>query len=145
MTLKMAMVGLIVRDMPRALAFYRLLGLEIPAAADAQTHVQLPMGDGFTFFLDCQPARWDPLAAGDPPAPAAPPDAAYQSLLEFILADAPAVDARHQALAAAGYQSHRQPYDTAFGMRFAMVKDPDGNTILLSGPLAAGGEAPAAG
>lgn len=145
MTLKLAMVGLIVRDMPRALAFYRRLGLEIPAAADGQTHVQVPMGDGFTFFLDCQPTRWDPLAADDPPAPAAPPAAAYQSLLEFMLPDGPAVDERYQALVAAGDQSHRPPYDTAFGMRFAFVKDPDGNTVLLSGPLAPAGEPPAAG
>ena len=34
-----------------------------------------------------------------------------------------------------GYQSQRAPYETSFGMYFAMIKDPDGNTILLSGDL----------
>jgi len=31
-----------------------------------------------------------------------------------------------------GYQSHRAPYINSFGMYFALIKDPDGNMILLS-------------
>ena len=41
--------------------------------------------------------------------------------------------AKYAELIDFGYQSHRAPYMTSFGMCFAMVKDPDGNTILLSG------------
>jgi len=45
------------------------------------------------------------------------------------------VDAKYTELTSFGYQSHRAPYETSFGMYFAMLNDPDGNTILLSGDL----------
>ncbi len=35
-----------------------------------------------------------------------------------------------------GYQSCRAPYEFPIGICFAMLDDPDGNTILLSGDLA---------
>jgi len=35
MTIQLAMVGVVVEDMARALAFYRLLGLEIPGRPTA--------------------------------------------------------------------------------------------------------------
>ena len=59
----------------------------------------------------------------------------YRSLLEFYLKTRAAVDAKYSELIGFGYQSYRAPYETSFGMYFAMVKDPDGNTILLSGDL----------
>ena len=34
MSLELSMVGLVVRNMPASLEFYRRLGVEIPAAAD---------------------------------------------------------------------------------------------------------------
>ena len=43
------------------------------------------------------------------------------------------MDAKYSELISFGYQSYRAPYETSIGMYFAMVKDPDGNTILLSG------------
>ena len=46
-----------------------------------------------------------------------------------------AVEAKYTELIELGYQSHRAPYETSFGMCFAMINDPDGNTILLSGDL----------
>lgn len=45
------------------------------------------------------------------------------------------VGAKYQELTGLGYQSYRAPYVTSFGMYFAMIKDPDGHTILLSGDL----------
>lgn len=59
-------------------------------------------------------------------------------LLEFYLGDQRAVAAKYQELVDFGYQSYREPYVTAFGMYFAMIKDPDGNNILLSGDAASG-------
>ena len=37
---KLDMVGMVVQDMARTLAFYRQLGLEIPAGADSEPHVE---------------------------------------------------------------------------------------------------------
>ena len=54
---------------------------------------------------------------------------------DLSLKERGAVDATYQELTGLGYQGQRAPYETRYGMYFAMVKDPDGNTILLSGDL----------
>ena len=129
------MLGLIVQDMGKSLEFYRRLGLAIPEGSEEQTHVQIKMGSGLTFFLDSRPSRWDPwfVRKGDPAGREASGD--YSSILEFYLKTQDAVDAKYTELTDLGYQSHRAPYETPFGMQFAMIKDPDGNIILLSGNL----------
>ena len=60
MALELYMLGLIVQNMGRSLEFYRRLGLAIPEGSEEQTHVQIKMGSGLTFFLDSNPSRFDP-------------------------------------------------------------------------------------
>jgi hypothetical protein len=62
---------------------------------------------------------------------AAAPDR-YPSILEFYLKEQATLVATYNELIGCGYQGFRAPYPTSFGMCFAMIKDPDGNTILLS-------------
>ena len=132
MALELYMLGLVVHDMPTALEFYRRLGLAIPDGSEKQSHVEIKMGNGFTFFLDSNPARWDPgFATQAAPEPSAAADR-YPVILEFYLKEQTALAAKYAELIDFGYQSYREPYRTSFGMYFAMVKDPDGNTILLS-------------
>jgi catechol 2,3-dioxygenase-like lactoylglutathione lyase family enzyme len=133
MALELYMLGLIVRDMPAALAFYRRLGLDIPDGSEATSHVEVPMG-GMTFFLDSDPARWD--ARYDARAAARPAGDGYPALLEFYLREQSALEAKYAELTGYGYEGFRAPYRTSFGMCFAMVRDPDGNTILLSADAA---------
>lgn len=134
MALELYMIGLIAHDMGRSLEFYRRLGLDIPEG-DEKTHVEIKMKGGLTLFLDSRPTRWDPqYAQDDQPARQDAPNN-YPFLLEFYLQQRAAVDAKYNQLTGFGYQGYRAPYDTSFGMRFAMVKDPDGNTVLLSGDL----------
>jgi hypothetical protein len=45
---------------------------------------------------------------------------------------ADALDSKYEELVGYGYESHGAPYDVTPELRFAMVNDPDGNTILLS-------------
>ena len=136
MPLELYMLGLIVQDMPAALAFYRRLGLDIPVGSDSKSHVEIKMGTGMTLFLDSQPARWDPqFDQQSPPQPAAPADN-YPVLLEFYLKGQAALEAKYHELADFGYRTFRPPYRTSFGMVFAMLKDPDGNTVLLSADAA---------
>ena len=132
MALELYMLGLIVQDMPAALEFYRRLGLAIPAGSEERSHVEVKMGNGLTFFLDSNPARWDP-GYGSQAAPERRIAAdRYPAILEFYLEEQAAVAAKYTELVNVGYQSYREPYITSFEMCFAMVKDPDGNTILLS-------------
>jgi predicted lactoylglutathione lyase len=138
MALELYMLGLVVQDMTRSLAFYRRLGLAIPEESEAQTHVQVQMGLGLTFFLDANPTRWDPAfpaayAQDDPRSG----DGAggYSAILEFYLQSRAAVDAKYAELTSYGYQGLRPPYESPIKMYFAMVADPDGHAILLSGEL----------
>lgn len=135
MALDLYMLGLIVQDMGTSLEFYRRLGLAIPAGSEGQTHVQVKMGNGLTFFLDARPSRWDPGFVRR--ADAARASDSYPSVLEFYLKTQTAVEAKYTELIGFGYEGRRAPYATSFGMCFALVNDPDGNTILLSGDLEA--------
>ena len=131
MPLQLYMVGVIVADMARAVEFYRRLGLEIPAGQEKLEHVEVKMGE-LTFFLSTRRAneKWDP-ATRDPAG-------GYRIILEFYLETRAALDAKYEEMIGFGYESHCAPYDVTPELRFAMVDDPDGNTILLSAATASG-------
>jgi catechol 2,3-dioxygenase-like lactoylglutathione lyase family enzyme len=126
MGLELFMVGVIVEDMARAAEFYRRLGIDVPEGADGEDHVEVKMS-GLTFFLSTQAAnaRWDP-------ARTTPASVGYRIVLEFYLETRGALDAKYAELTGHGYVSHCAPYAVTPELRFAMVDDPDGNTILLS-------------
>jgi uncharacterized glyoxalase superfamily protein PhnB len=132
MALELYMLGLIVHDMPKALEFYRRLGLDIPEGSEKQSHVEIKMGSGMTFFLDSNPKRWDPGYGAQPDTSRHAALDRYPTILEFYLKEHTTLIAKYKELIDFGYQGYREPYATAFGMTFAMVNDPDGNTILLS-------------
>ncbi|MHB8598551.1 MAG: VOC family protein [Ktedonobacteraceae bacterium] len=130
MALELFMIGLPIHDMGKSLEFYRRLGLAIPEGSEGQTHVEIKMGSGLTFFLDSKPSRWDPgYVRKNNPGEASD---SYPFILEFYLKDRAILEAKYRELTGSGYQGYRAPYETSFGMYFAMVNDPDGNTILLS-------------
>jgi uncharacterized glyoxalase superfamily protein PhnB len=53
-----------------------------------------------------------------------------------FLCDSPAeVDKTHADLVAAGYRSHKDPWDAFWGQRYASVVDPDDNVVDLFAPL----------
>jgi catechol 2,3-dioxygenase-like lactoylglutathione lyase family enzyme len=125
MGLELYMVGVIVEDMPRAAQFYRRLGLDVPEGADEEEHVEIAMS-GLTFFLSTKRAnaRWDPARTDA--------SGGYRIVLEFYLETPAALDATYEELTGHGYVGHCAPYDVTPKLRFAMVDDPDGNTVLLS-------------
>lgn len=128
MGLELFMVGVIVEDMARAVEFYRRLGVEIAEGSEEKQHVEVKMS-GLTFFLSTKrvTARWDPArteASGG-----------YRIVLEFYPNTRDAVDAKYAEMIGFGYESHVAPWVTPFNMYFAMINDPDGNTILLSGEV----------
>jgi catechol 2,3-dioxygenase-like lactoylglutathione lyase family enzyme len=124
--LELYMIGVIVEDMPRAVDFYRRLGVDVPEGSEEREHVEVKMS-GLTFFLSTKAAnaRWDPGTR-------AVPSGGYRMILEFFLETRGALDAKYEELTGYGYASHCAPYDVTPELRFAMIDDPDGNTILLS-------------
>lgn len=126
MALELYMVGVIVEDMSRAVEFYRRLGVEIAEGSETKHHVEVKMS-GLTFFLSTRTinARWDPARTEIT-------GSGYRIILEFYLETREAVDAKHSEMTGYGYESHVAPFVTPFNAYFAMINDPDGNTILLS-------------
>jgi predicted enzyme related to lactoylglutathione lyase len=124
MEIQLSMLGVVVSDMPAALRFYRLVGLDIPADQDAKPFVIHRMGTGVSIFFDTVfAARYDPRRTA--------PAGGYRSLFEFYLGDDAAVDAKYAELTAAGYHGRMAPEQTT-GPYAAMVDDPDGNVVLLT-------------
>jgi predicted lactoylglutathione lyase len=124
MTIQLSMVGLMVRDMAAALAFYRRLGLVIAPEEDDKRFVMHRMESGVTLFWDTFFAdKYDPARQW--------PTGGYQAMLEFFLADNAAVDAKYAELVEHGYHGRSAPTQTV-GPYAAMVDDPDGNVILLT-------------
>ena len=134
MTIQLDMLGLMVKDMPASLQFYRRLGLEIPDDEDAKRFVMHRMPSGVTLFWDAYFAKtYDP--AFDPAFTA--PEGGYRSMFEFFLGNPKAVEAKYAELIGFGYHGRRAPVQTN-GPYAAMVDDPDGNVVLLTGePLQA--------
>lgn len=128
MALQLYMVGLMTQDMAKSQEFYRRLGLDIPAGSQENAHVEVKMGGDFTFFLDSRTFAPDKPASGEPLE-------SCRVLFEFYLKSQAAVVAKYNELIACGYQSYHAPFIFVNGMCFALVNDPDGNTILLSGDV----------
>ena len=124
MAIQLSMLGLMVHDMPRALQFYRRLGLEIPTEADTQRFVMHPMESGVTLF-------WDKYFADTYDPTRQPQTGGYQVMLEFFLESNAAVDAKYAELVGFGYHGRMAPAQTN-GPYAAMVDDPDGNVILIT-------------
>jgi len=119
MALELYMVGLVAQDLDASLEFYRRLGVAIPEGSEGQKHVEVKMESGLTFFLNAS-RRVEALDC-------------CGIILEFYLPSRTIVDGKYTELIGFGYQSYRAPYfEHSIGMYFAMINDPDGNTILLS-------------
>jgi catechol 2,3-dioxygenase-like lactoylglutathione lyase family enzyme len=126
---RLAVVELVVSDMAAALAFYRRLGLDVPPEADTAPHVDVDLGAGLRLALDTE----DTIRSFNPAW--TPPTGGHRSALAFAC-DSPAeVDATYAALVDAGYHGEITPWDAFWGMRYAVVHDPDGASVDLFAPL----------
>jgi catechol 2,3-dioxygenase-like lactoylglutathione lyase family enzyme len=125
MTPKLNVVGIIVADMARSLDFYRRLGLDVPAAEDKSPHVEHVLPGGIKLTWDTV----ETIRSFDPEWTAT--EGGNRVALAFEC-DSPAeVDRLHDDLLAAGYDSHKAPWDAFWGQRYAIVDDPDGNDVSL--------------
>jgi catechol 2,3-dioxygenase-like lactoylglutathione lyase family enzyme len=128
MQLRPAVIELVVADMAASLGFYRMLGLQIPPDAETQPHVEVDLG-GLRLAFDTQ----DVVRSFDPGW--VEPVGGHRVALAFTC-DTPAqVDQAYATLTAAGHPGHLEPWDALWGMRYAVVHDPDGNPIDLFAPL----------
>jgi catechol 2,3-dioxygenase-like lactoylglutathione lyase family enzyme len=124
MRLTPAVIELVVTDMPTTLAFYRRLGLDLPEDAADQGHVETTVGTLRLAFDTREVVRsFDPNWS--------PPEGGHRVALAFEAASPADVDAAYDELTAAGAHGHLPPFDAPWGMRYAVIHDPDGTPVDL--------------
>jgi uncharacterized glyoxalase superfamily protein PhnB len=122
-------IGLVVADMGKALAFYRRLGLDIPAAADDEPHVEHALPGGLRL-------AWDTVETIRSFSPDWTAPTGDGRIGLAFRCDSPAeVDSSYAGLVQAGYESMHEPFDAFWGQRYATVRDPDGNAVDLFAAL----------
>ncbi|MGW2206851.1 VOC family protein [Streptomyces sp. NPDC001774] len=124
-TPRLDVIGLVVSDMAASLAFYRRLGLDIPADADTAPHVEAALPGGMRIAWDTE----EVIASFDPGWTR--PEGGDRMGLAFLCDSPGEVDATYESLVAAGYRGHLKPWDAVWGQRHAVVLDPDGCGVSL--------------
>ncbi|MEH0981571.1 VOC family protein [Micromonospora sp. CPCC 205556] len=126
------LIGIAVTDMARSLDFYRRLGLDIPAEADSEAHVEVTLPGGLRL-------AWDDVAMIRTFHPHwTAPTGSPRTGLAFRCADPAEVDRTWAELTGAGFHGELPPWDAFWGQRYAVLHDPDGNGVDLYAPLDAG-------
>jgi uncharacterized glyoxalase superfamily protein PhnB len=128
---RLDVIGLIVADLGRAIAFYERLGLQFPENPNAEGHghVETMLQGGLRFTLDTE----ESIRSFDPGW--VRPSAGHRTTIAFKC-DAPdEVDRLYEELAEAGGPSYKPPWDAFWGQRYAQVKDPDENVVDLFAPI----------
>lgn len=129
MTPHFAVIGVVASDMAASLAFYRRLGLVFPEGAEEQPHVEAELPGGLTLALDTEEtirsfhSVWRPPSGGG------------RISLAFRCGSPAEVDAVYEDLVGAGHHGELKPWDAFWGMRYAVVHDPDGNGVDLFAQL----------
>ena len=122
------LIGIVVRDMETALAFYRLLGLDIPPDAGTEPHVEIALENGFRI-------AWDTIELMESIHPGWGVPDGHRMVLAFKCASPEEVNTLYKQVIGAGHQTHKAPWDAFWDQRYAVVIDPDGNLIDLFASL----------
>lgn len=120
-------IGIVVTDMERTIAFYRLLGLEVPETP-GEGHVDTFLPNGVRFMLDSEETvksfrlDWS-RATGN------------QVALAFECTSSAEVDETYARMVEAGFHGEKEPWDAFWGQRYAQLQDPDGVSVDLYAAL----------
>lgn len=121
-------VNLVVADMEATVAFYRRLGLTVEDTdPDWDPHhrsASLPGGIDLDFDSQIFARRWNRGWAVGP----------GRAVIGFRVPTREAVDEIYGDLTGVGYRGQQEPYDAAWGSRYAIIEDPDGNPVGIMSP-----------
>ena len=125
MALTLGFIGIVTSDMAASLAFYRALGITVPAGSDDAPHVEATLDGGTVIAWDTV----DVIRGFD--AGYTIPTGGHRIALAFDMGSPGQVDRVYRDLVAAGHHGHVEPWDAHWGQRYATLHDPDGNSIDL--------------
>jgi catechol 2,3-dioxygenase-like lactoylglutathione lyase family enzyme len=119
-------IGIVASDMARSIAFYRLLGLDVPETPE-EGHIDTFLPNGLRFMLDAE----DTILSFNPTWERA---RGNQLGLAIECASPGEVDELHGKVVAAGFDG-KEPFDAPWGQRYCELHDPDGNPVDLYAAL----------
>ena len=122
------MVGIVVKDIPRAITFYRLVGLAFPDAAEGEDYVEVKTPNGYRISLNAESMVKEHSPDWKRPV-------GQRLELAFLCGSPKEVDEAYDKIVAAGHEGVKAPWDAFWGQRYAIVADPDGTHISLFAPL----------
>jgi uncharacterized glyoxalase superfamily protein PhnB len=120
-------VGIISSDMERSIAFYRVLGLDVPDTP-SDGHVDAYLASGVHFMLDSEAEirkfrpEWTRTTGN-------------QIALALECASPGEVDEVYRRVTDAGFHGEKEPWDAFWGQRYAQLRDPDGVPVDLYAAL----------
>ena len=120
---KLHTIGVVVKNMPRSIGFYRLLGLDIPEGEEQAPHVEYESSDGYSIGFDTEAAVMETDEHWRHPS------GSVRVNLQFQLETPHQVDEAYARVIAAGAGVYAAPWDAFWGQRFARVTDPDGSVL----------------
>ncbi len=120
-------LGIVVSDMARSIAFYRLLGLDVPETP-GEGHVDAFLPNGVRLMLDTE----ETVLSFRPDWTR---ERGNQLGLAFECESPAEVDAVYARVTDAGFQGEKEPWDAFWGQRYAQLLDPDGVPVDLYAAL----------
>ena len=120
-------IGIIASDMARSIAFYRLLGIDVPETP-GEGHVQTVLPNGVSFMLDTE----ETIKSFNPEWTR---ETGNQLAIAFECGSASEVDAVYVRVTGAGFHGEKEPWDAFWGQRYAQLQDPDGVGVDLYAAL----------
>jgi catechol 2,3-dioxygenase-like lactoylglutathione lyase family enzyme len=120
-------LGIVTSDMARSIAFYRLLGLDVPETPD-EGHVDTFLPNGVRFMLDSE----DTVRSFRPDWTR---ETGNQIGLALECESAAEVDELYERAVDADFDGEKPPWDAVWGQRYAQLRDPDSVPVDLYAPL----------
>ncbi len=140
----LSQVNLVCSDVDASAAFYRRLGIDIPEngvwRTPSGTHMAKAAGGPATathiqFDASSFAERWNPAWKGRI-------DLAGRVVLGFHVPKRADVDTIFNDMTTVGYRGLLEPHDAFWGVRYAILEDPDGIAVGLMSPASPNEKSP---
>ena len=115
-------IGIVASDVARSIAFYRLLGVDVPEEGEGHIEATLPSGTRFMLDEESVVKSFRPDWTRE---------AGNQLALAFECSSPAEVDELWARAKAEGYDAEKEPWDAFWGQRYAQLSDPDGVPVDL--------------
>jgi uncharacterized glyoxalase superfamily protein PhnB len=121
-------IGIVAGDMRESVRFYRLLGVEVADPPEEPAHHEAALANGIRLM-------WDTEAVIESFDPGWQRRNGNQIALAFACESPAEVDETYHRVVDAGFDGLNEPWDAAWGFRYAQLRDPDGVTVDLFAAL----------